>query len=1161
MKKKLLPILKPTTIFGLFLVLSFWGNMLLGQVNMTITGSYTQNFDGLANSGSSNSWTDNNTIANWYWQTESTSSGYDASTGSSSSGKRYSFGATSSTERAMGSVGSGTPDDIGWGILLRNTSGSAITDIKITYRGEQWRNGGNITAQTVDFAYKTSSSSFSSLDVATGTGWVDVNALDFTSPINTSSAAALDGNNSTNYVQFTNVAIPSLSLNNNDYIMIRWRDIDHTGADHGLSIDDVTISWTIAGSSTPTITAPSPTSLSGFSTTTGTASSSQTFTVGGSNLTAKLIVTAPSNFELRENGTGSFGSSVSFEPSSGTVASKTIEVRIAASAGVGSPSGNVVCSSTDATSQNVAVSGTVSATPDPEPTNHATDFLAAENGTDKIDIIWDDNDGTQVAAGVVLLRNTTGTFTAPVDGTDPSADADLSDGSALVKIAHGVESQTFTGLDDNTTYYFKIWPYTNSGSDINFKTDGAVPTADATTDLYSEPQVIIARNCDPQANFEPDRFVEIYNAGNVVVDLTGWTLENIQGGAVLFTWTLSGNINPGETKICARDNATLQTITPDFIATWAGNSWNGKGNDGSKLKDNNGDVIDNAVQSDATGTFENKQMKRKLTINNPTSTYNSNEWVFSSVTNANDVVPGFHGTVWIDGADWSTLSNWDCEVPTISSDVTIPSSSTGFPTISGITAVTDNLTLQNGAEITVATDGNLTIYGDFTNGAGTLTIESDASGDGSVIVEGGMIGAMVVERYIPAYSGDDDGWHLLSSPRTASFDLSTSNFVPIEGNDDVYNWNEGSYTWENYFGEDNPGFDFVPGYGYLVAYSTAPTPVREFSGYMNNQDFPIGSLTNTDNNINDAFDGWHLLGNPYTSALKWNDGNWSLIGINATAKIYNEDGGNYIDVAPNAYIPMNQGFFVQVSAAPGSLTIPLASREHNATGWYKSDVNMQELKLKVIGGARDFYDYSTIRFNEMASESFDSDFDSYKMYGMASAPQIMTVLNTNEEASTNVLPFSNNERIVPLNFKAGTNDEFTISVEVNTVSAEGNIYLEDQFTDQMINLSTHNSYTFDATIEDNANRFLLHFNGVTGEESVEDASNIQVYSGDGMIYINNLDDLSANILVYNVNGQLVAQEQMNGESLKKIDFQAAAGIYLVSIQSEGSVETQKVYVK
>ena len=122
----------------------------------------------------------------------------------------------------------------------------------------------------------------------------------------------------------------------------------------GTSWTDVTP----AGSS-PTVT-PSVATLTGFTTTAGTASAAQTFAVTGSNLTANVTVTAPTGFEVATDGAAFADSKVLTKDASGAV-SGTISVRIAAATAQGSPSGNVTLASTSATTANVAVSGTVTA--------------------------------------------------------------------------------------------------------------------------------------------------------------------------------------------------------------------------------------------------------------------------------------------------------------------------------------------------------------------------------------------------------------------------------------------------------------------------------------------------------------------------------------------------------------------------------------------------------------------------------------------------------------------------------------------------------------------------------------------------------------------------------------------------------------------------------
>ena len=110
-----------------------------------------------------------------------------------------------------------------------------------------------------------------------------------------------------------------------------------------------------------------------------------------------------------------------------------------------------------------------------EPTNHPTVFACGVTEAISIPISWTDASIGTAPDGYLIKWNTTGTFSDPVDGT-PVVDA-----AGVVNIAQGVQATTAFSLIDNTTYYFKIWPYTNSGLNINYKTDGTVPTTNCAT--------------------------------------------------------------------------------------------------------------------------------------------------------------------------------------------------------------------------------------------------------------------------------------------------------------------------------------------------------------------------------------------------------------------------------------------------------------------------------------------------------------------------------------------------------------------------------------------------------------------------------------------------------------------------------------------------------
>ena len=185
--------------------------------------------------------------------------------------------------------------------------------------------------------------------VCTGTGWLIMDGVSKTITINSNFSIA-------KFKQptggFTKAGANTFTISN-----IFDQNCGPT-APAGVSIT-VPANTLNSACATPTITV-SQTTRTGFSYCAGSGpSSSQSYTVSGTNLSANITITAPTDYEVSTDNTN-FYSSRTLTQSGGTVASTTIYVRLKSGLVVASyNSENVTHASTGATTQNVACSGTV----------------------------------------------------------------------------------------------------------------------------------------------------------------------------------------------------------------------------------------------------------------------------------------------------------------------------------------------------------------------------------------------------------------------------------------------------------------------------------------------------------------------------------------------------------------------------------------------------------------------------------------------------------------------------------------------------------------------------------------------------------------------------------------------------------------------------------
>ncbi len=164
----------------------------------------------------------------------------------------------------------------------------------------------------------------------------------------------------------------------------------------------------------------------------------------------------------------------------------------------------------------------------PEPTNYPTAFEATANDL-QIQLSWNDATGVQLPDDYLILANDDNNFTPPADGNFINNDFDFSDGQGAANVSFGEQAFNFSNLNPETTYYFQIFSYTNSGPDVDYKVDGTPPSATATTGVL-QPEIIVTEPQDGDTWFRGNEYEITWEAinisGDVLIEITG----NASGG-------------------------------------------------------------------------------------------------------------------------------------------------------------------------------------------------------------------------------------------------------------------------------------------------------------------------------------------------------------------------------------------------------------------------------------------------------------------------------------------------------------------------------------------------------------------------------------------------------------------------------------------------------
>ncbi len=443
-------------------------------------------------------------------------------------------------------------------------------------------------------------------------------------------------------------------------------------------------------------------------------------------------------------------------------------------------------------------------------------------------------------------------------------------------------------------------------------------------------------------------------------------------------------------------------------------------------------------------------------------------------------------------------------------------------------------------------DGNLLLQGD-TSGVATLINYGSVSGSGNATVQLHLT---------------EEKWHYVSPPMS---DVTLGVFDLPLGHSDVYVIvpDESNNTW-SYMSNVNAPLEPGKGYAVWVDDNVSQDETISFTGELNYANESFSDLIHTNN---DGQHGWHLIGNPYPSHIKWNDngGNWNLTNIVSTAKVWKQTDGNYLDKVAEDVVHSMQGFFIQVTpnySGNNSITIPKAARTHDSVNFHKTSWPYEKLILTVSGNQNNFKGKCNIQFHPNATAGFDPEFDSHYLPGLWEAPQIYSSYSVNGKLSTNTLEKVLDGMMVPLHFETGLNGTYLMETEgLLSIHPDSDVYLEDKVFHTWHNLRNNPSVSFQYDTLFQADRFVLHFNPDFTDIDESDEEGISIFFRENTLLVTAGRSEIKEIGLYNMLGQELFKAKPQQSGMMKLHPDVPVGYYLVQVFTESEIYSQKIFIQ
>jgi endonuclease I len=189
-----------------------------------------------------------------------------------------------------------------------------------------------------------------------------------------------------------------------------------------------------------------------------------------------------------------------------------------------------------------------------EPSSYPTLLSCGASTATSVSLTWNDATDSTTPDGYLIKASTLSlaAITDPIDGVVEAND------TFVKNVLQGIKTVNFNGLEPSATYYFRIFPFTNPTSSINFKTSPTAPEISCATIIGGTgscaSDLIISEYIEGSSN---NKYIEISNNTGTAVNLSDYKLQAFSNGSATASYsvTLTGTLNDHSTIVYKNTSA------------------------------------------------------------------------------------------------------------------------------------------------------------------------------------------------------------------------------------------------------------------------------------------------------------------------------------------------------------------------------------------------------------------------------------------------------------------------------------------------------------------------------------------------------------------------------------------------------------------------------